>query len=93
MSKSIREALDNYADDSGAELLLIDGFDEAIIGIATRHCCSTVVAYSREKCIEILARDMSLDEAEDYFSFNVEGAYVGELTPVFVSRLDNLDES
>jgi hypothetical protein len=27
---------------------------------------------------------MTHEEAEEYFSFNVEGAYVGEQTPVFL---------
>ena len=56
-----------------------------------------VVAYSEEKCIEILANvenadsDM-LDEdydiyasAIDYFSYNVAGSYVGAYTPVFIT--------
>jgi hypothetical protein len=30
---------------------------------------------------------MGLDEAREYFDFNVAGAYVGEQTPVFVRRL------
>jgi hypothetical protein len=29
---------------------------------------------------------MSREEAEEYFEFNILGAYVGEYTPVFISR-------
>jgi hypothetical protein len=44
------------------------------------------VVYSRSKCIEVLiTRDkMSKEEAEEFFDFNVEGAYMGEKTPIFV---------
>jgi len=41
----------------------------------------------REKCIEILMEDMSEEEAEEYFEFNVQGSYVGETTPAFIQML------
>ena len=66
-------------------LLFADGFDDAIIGIAERAGMEPVVAYDVNKIIEILARDMSEDEAVEYFEFNILGAYMGERTPVFVS--------
>jgi hypothetical protein len=71
----------------GDELLFADGFDEAIIGIAYVRG-SAVAVYDEEQVVEILAsQGMSLDEAREYFDFNVAGAYVGEQTPVFVRRL------
>jgi hypothetical protein len=66
-------------------LLFADGFDDAIIGVAERSGMEPVVAYDVNKIIEILARDMSEDEAVEYFEFNILGAYMGERTPVFVS--------
>ena len=66
-------------------LLFADGFDEAIIGVAERIGMEPVVAYDTNKIIEILSRDMTEDEAVEYFEFNVLGAYVGERTPVFIS--------
>ena len=66
------------------ELLFADGFDEAIIGIARQFSSQEFVAYDRAKCIEILMRDMTEDEAEEYFEFNVIGAWVGPGTPVGV---------
>ena len=44
--------------------------------------------YDRKKCIRILSETMSSDEAEEYFEYNVVGAYVGEQTPVFVNLLE-----
>ena len=69
------------------ELLFADGFDEAIIGIGRQFSSQEFVAYDRAKCIEILMRDMTEDEAEEYFEFNVVGAWVGPGTPVFVEQM------
>jgi hypothetical protein len=65
-------------------LLFADGFDEAIIGVAERIGMEPVVAYDTNKIIEILSREMTEDEAVEYFEFNILGAYMGERTPVFV---------
>jgi len=71
---------ENYPDQ---ELLLADGFEEAFIGVATQFD-KPMAVFDRQKCIQILMRDMSEEEAYEYFSFNVEGAYVGETTPAFI---------
>lgn len=60
-------------------------FDEAILGVAERIGMEAVVAYSTPKIIEILSRDMTEEEAVEYFEFNILGAYVGERTPIFVT--------
>jgi len=75
---------EHYAD---VELLKADGFDEAVLGVVFDNMNAVVrLAYSRCKCLEILmTRDgMTEDEALEYFEFNVEGAYMGEKTPVWV---------
>jgi hypothetical protein len=36
------------------------------------------------KYLEILAQDMSMDEAIEFFDFNVLGAWVGDSTPIFI---------
>lgn len=67
------------------QILLADGFEDAFVGIG-RQFGKPVAIYDRSKCIEILMENMSEDEAEEYFSFNVEGAFVGEKTPIFLER-------
>jgi len=71
------------------DLLQADGFDDAIIGYAevwTDKGQAIVMAYDRDKCIDVLMEDgMDRDEAVEYFEFNVVGAYVGEMTPCFVT--------
>ncbi len=70
------------------EAVLYDGFEDALVGLACQF--NTVLAcYDRERCIKILMeRDgMDEDEAEEYFEFNVAGAYVGTFTPIILHDL------
>jgi len=60
--------------------LLAEGFDDAVIGVDQE---SWRLIYSVKKCIEILSKDMPYLDAVEYFDFNVAGAYVGELTPIW----------
>jgi len=73
-----------------SELIKIDGFDAAIIGVASRIGSEDFLVYSREKCIEILMADddMNYDDADEYFDFNIAGAYVGEATPAFMEEYE-----
>ena len=82
--KKLEQIIEWYPDE---EFLSADGFEEALIGVAYDKIKGThVLVYSRTKCIEILIeRDkMSKEEAEELFEFNVEGAYMGEKTPIYV---------
>lgn len=69
--------------------LYADGFKNAILGMG-RQGHKTLVCYDRNKCVEILMKRDGMDRemAEEYFSFNVVGAWVGEYTPVFVDIED-----
>lgn len=70
-----------------ARTMLADGFEEAFAGWFKRAGQPDVCVYDRQKCIQILMRQrMTRDEAEEYFEFNVEGAWVGEGTPAFLER-------
>lgn len=62
------------------EILKADGFDEAIIGIDSNEMR---LIYSVSKCVQILCRDMSEEEAIEFFDFNVRGSYVGDKTPIW----------
>ena len=67
------------------DLLKADGFDEAVIGVVER-LGTQAICYDTEKVIEILMRDMSEEEAWEYFQYNIAGAWVGEHTPFFLTR-------
>lgn len=76
------------------DALLADGFDDAFIGICEQFGRPSVAAYNKEKCIQILIdRDgMDFQEAEEFFSFNVVGAWVSENTPVYVTLWESDDD-
>ena len=78
---------DTLAEEWDTDLLFLsdEEFDEAIIGVAERIGQSAVVAYDTTKLVEVLSRTMSVDEAYEYFEFNILGAYVGERTPMFLT--------
>ena len=73
------------------DILQADGFDEAIIGYAevwTEKGQTRVMAYDRGRYIDVLMGDgMDWTKANEYFDKNVAGAYMGEMTPVFISRV------
>lgn len=71
------------------ELLVIDGMDDALIGSALVWDQSGEqverAIYSGERILELLMADgMSADEASEHCEFNIEGAYVGPMTPIIV---------
>jgi hypothetical protein len=68
------------------DLLTLDGFDEAVLGVVERAGL-LAVCYDRNKILEILMRDMNLDEAMEYYEFNILGAYMGEHTPVYLDMM------
>lgn len=71
-------------------MLIVDNFDDAIIGLASRCGQQTVIAYSVNKILDILMdqEKLSYEEALDHFSFNIEGQWIGEMTPIFVHQRD-----
>lgn len=69
-----------------ANIVFVEGFDDALLGFVERFGCPTVAVYDRSKCIQsLITEGMNIDEAEEYFEFNVIGAYVGEYTPYFIT--------
>jgi hypothetical protein len=73
--------------DCNEEALVMDGYDDAIIGMCHQFGRPAVVAYDMGKVIGILMRmKMSREEAVEYFEFNQIGAWMGECTPVFIEK-------
>lgn len=69
------------------DLMRMDGFDAAILGVVERIGLQTV-CYDLNKVIAILMEQgMDEQDAWDWYQFNMVGAWVGEATPVFLERL------
>ena len=73
--------------ESFPDLMRIDGFDDAIVGFVQRIGLQAL-CYDTMKIIEILGKDMPIEDAWDYFQFNIEGAWVGESSPVFIEFIE-----
>jgi hypothetical protein len=69
--------------------LLATGHDNAIVGILTSIDKDgneyRRVVYSIEKILDKLMEDgMTDEEAQEWFDFNIDGAYAGHKTPVYI---------
>jgi len=66
------------------EPLKADGFDEAIIGVDYKQ---GKFVYAIELMLEKMIQEpsnMTMEEAIEYFDFNIGCAYVGEMTPIYI---------
>lgn len=79
----------DFAAEFNDEALLADGFDDCALGMMTRFGQDPVVIYDRDKVIKkLVKRDkMTYDEAEEFFEYNIIGAWVGEGTPAYLAPL------
>jgi hypothetical protein len=75
----LEEIIEMYPDE---EILIADGFDDAIIGIDVN---TMRLIYSVTKVIEIIMLEPEISEGEAYehFEFNIAGSYMGEKTPIW----------
>jgi hypothetical protein len=66
--------------------IILDGLDEAIIGIVEEFGNGPRILYSKPKILNILCeRDlMTQSEAEEFYDYNILGLYGGEQNAVFL---------
>lgn len=87
-----KEKIEKYLAEgwSGHEFLLADGLEEAFIGVVYGKSRNPVTCYDRAHCISVLMMrdEMTEDEAEEFFSFNVDDAWIGPHTPMFLTIMD-----
>lgn len=63
-------------------MITADGFDSCLIGKDSKDRA----VYDAEAMLDTLMirDDMSREEAEEYFWYNIDGAHVGDMTPIYV---------
>jgi hypothetical protein len=90
MNNDLRDKISEAFTEIDETVLLMDGFDEALIGFSERMNNPTLAVYSWEKMMSVcMERDgMTSEQAEEYISFNCLGAWVGEGTPIIVLPLE-----
>ena len=83
----MKDKIDKFCVENEIDVLFADGFDDAIIGVG-RSFDKYKVIYDKSKVIKKLMEDMTCEEAEEYFEYNIIGAYVGDGTPMFLEELE-----
>lgn len=83
---SIRDELADMCPD--AVFLEEERYDKAIIGLAERYGGLEVVAYDAQMILQILEEELgSMDDALEWFDYNIIGAWIGDRTPIFITTL------
>jgi len=98
--------IDDCDFDNPSKIFLADGFEQAFLGVGGKFNDEQVAIYDRDKCIEILADEFQKDDFEEisfekeatdfyeqaveYFDYNVQGSYVGESTPIFITLMEKI---
>ena len=77
-AERLRETISEH----NPEAMFADGFDESIMGYSS----DGKVIYSADQIIgTLMNRDgMTQEEAIEYFNFNIDCAFVGEYTPIYM---------
>ena len=91
-NKTFRSSMELWAEEY-PELMMLEPrefFDEAIVGVVERINL-TAFCYDTQKVLLIIqsrqyGEGCSPEEAEEFFEYNILGAYVGEHSPVFLDR-------
>jgi hypothetical protein len=63
-------------------MITADGFDDCILGRDSKER----VVYDAEAMLDTLMirDDMTREEAEDFFWYNIDGSHLGDETPIYV---------
>jgi len=79
--------MDEAAEAAPGGIIILDGYDEAIIGYAERFGMEPSICYDRDIVIRTIMRDMGIprEAAEEHFLFNIIGAHFGDANPVFLT--------
>jgi hypothetical protein len=81
-----RRWVEEYPDIEGA--VLLDGLDDAIVGVVSRLWGDPCVAYDEEKILEAMVKGgMTMEEAIEFFDYKVAGAWMGERTPFILRKV------
>jgi len=75
-----------FAEFYDKNLLFLDEFDDAIIGVTEVDGYYRVV-YSTNEIMDMLQKTIDFEMALDHLNYNIRGAYMGPHTPLLVDVL------
>ncbi len=88
-SREAKEARINEALEEYPGIVSLDGLHSCIIGVMERFGMESVLIYDREKVLEhLMEQQMTRDEAEDFYDYNIIGLWAGDRTPGFFIPLE-----
>ena len=75
--------------ESFPDAIVMDDYNDCILGVCCRFGQEPIVAYDYEKVIQkLMSMGMSGDEAVEFHEFN-QMAWVGDTTPCFIHLMDS----
>lgn len=86
--KTNAEPFDLFAgfDPEEYDLLVMDGYDDCIVGVVEGFGHRPIVCYDKERVLlRLRSCGMEEDDALEFFYFNQIGAWIGDSTPCFLS--------
>jgi len=86
-----RKITEQALEELNPEALFMDGLDSAIVGWGGQFTNAPVVIYNEDDIIGHLTETegMSYEEAWEHYSFNIQGAWVGENTPIIIRNVND----
>jgi len=84
-----QDGIDTLVERFGEELTRMDGYDDCIVGVVERFGQPPILCYDKQGVISKLRAggDMTTEEAEEFWSLNQIGAWVGDSTPCFLTTV------
>jgi hypothetical protein len=85
----VRELADRLLDIGVESALVMDGYDDCVIGVMERYGMDPIVIYDKESVIQRLMDEGcdSYEGALKYYEFHQLGGWHGPKTPGFLVRL------
>ncbi len=68
--------------------IILDGYDDCVVGIGSifPHTHSVLIYDVGKMINSLMEKDgMDFEEAEEFFAYNISGAYMGDGTPILQS--------
>ena len=77
----------DWLDEAAPGAIVWDDCDAAIVGLGMRCSSEPVVVYDYDLLVDCFVQGgMDHEDAEEWVQFNILGAYVGERTPIVLTR-------
>lgn len=69
--------------------VMLDGYDDCIVGISESFGEEPRIIYSKKQIITKLMEDMNEEEAFDFYYYNIVGGMFGTQNPIFIQDILN----